>query len=102
LRVTIAPGVAGNAAARVTVQGAGSATVTVPAGTYHATVVEMTMVMNENGTPVSYGVRTWLADGVGPVQYELTTVGPGGPSAPAIISGPTGPVYLKLQSFTRG
>ena len=102
LQVTLAPGTVGKVNAQVTVQGAGSASVTVPAGSYQATVVEMTMAMNENGTPVTYGVRTWLADGAGPVQYELTTVGPGGPSAPAIFSGPTGPVYLKLQSFTKG
>lgn len=102
LRVTVGPGVAGNVTADVTVQGTGAARVTVPAGTYQANVIDMTLVIDENGTRVTDGVRIWLADGVGPVQYELTGVGPGGPGAPVIGKGPTYPLYLKLQSFTKG
>jgi hypothetical protein len=56
--------------AHVTVRGAGSATVTVPAGTYHATIVDMTMTTSVDGFTVSIEVRTWLANGVGPVKSE--------------------------------
>ena len=57
--------------AHVTVQGAGSQTVTVPAGTYNATVVNMTMAETVHGFAVSDEVRTWLATGVGPVKSEV-------------------------------
>jgi hypothetical protein len=57
--------------AHVTVQGAGTQTVTVPAGTYNATVVNMTMAENVHGFAVSSEVRTWLATGVGPVKTEV-------------------------------
>lgn len=102
VQITVSPGLTGDETAHFTVQGAGSASVTVPAGTYRATVVDLTMAVDENGKPTSYGTRIWLADGIGPVQYEYTSVGPGGPSAPVITEGPTGPVDLKLQSFTKG
>jgi hypothetical protein len=59
--------------AHITVQGAGSATVTVPAGSYHATIVDMTMAVTFEGFPVTIEVRTWLANGVGPVKSEATT-----------------------------
>jgi hypothetical protein len=57
--------------AHVTVQGAGTQTVTVPAGTYNATVVNMTMAETVHGFAVSDEVRTWLATGVGPVKTEV-------------------------------
>jgi hypothetical protein len=57
--------------AHVTVQGAGTQTVTVPAGTYNATVVNMTMAETVHGFAVSSEVRTWLATGVGPVKSEV-------------------------------
>jgi hypothetical protein len=57
--------------AHVTVQGAGSQSVTVPAGTYNATVVNMTMAETVEGIAVSSEVRTWLASGVGPVKSEV-------------------------------
>lgn len=57
--------------AHITVKGAGTQTVTVPAGTYHATVVNMTMSETIDGIAVSTQVRTWLATGVGPVQSEV-------------------------------
>jgi hypothetical protein len=57
--------------AHVTVKGAGTQTVTVPAGTYRATVVNMTMSETIDGITVSTEVRTWLATGVGPVQSEV-------------------------------
>jgi hypothetical protein len=57
--------------AHVTVRGAGSGTVTVPAGTYTATIVDMTMTETIDGYTVSSEVKTWLAPGVGPVQDEV-------------------------------
>jgi hypothetical protein len=57
--------------AHITVKGAGTQTVSVPAGTYHATVVNMTMSETVEGIAVSTQVRTWLASGVGPVQSEV-------------------------------
>lgn len=80
LQITASPGAQGGSqgqpvseTAHVTVQGAGSATVTVPAGTYSTTVVDMTMAWTFQGYAVSVEVRTWLANGVGPVQTEVTT-----------------------------
>jgi hypothetical protein len=57
--------------AHVTVRGAGTQSVTVPAGTYNADVVNMTMAETIEGISVSSVVRTWLAPGVGPVQSEV-------------------------------
>jgi hypothetical protein len=72
LRLTaVAGNVTVNEVAHVTVQGAGTQTVTVPAGTYRATVVNMTMSETIDGIAVSTEVRTWLATGVGPVQSEV-------------------------------
>jgi hypothetical protein len=57
--------------ANVTVRGAGTQSVTVPAGTYNADVVNMTMAETVEGIAVSSVVRTWLAPGVGPVKTEV-------------------------------
>jgi hypothetical protein len=57
--------------AHVTVRSAGTQSVTVPAGTYNADVVNMTMSETIEGIAVSSVVRTWLAPGVGPVQSEV-------------------------------
>jgi DUF3108-like len=73
----------------VTVQGAGPATVTVPAGTYHATVIDDTLTEKLMGVSVSIRIRTWLAPGVGPVKSQVTTDG-------TTVSGE------ELKSFTRG
>ncbi len=59
--------------AHVTVQGAGSGSVTVPAGTYSATIVDMTMAETFDGVGFSIEVKSWLAAGVGPVQSEAIT-----------------------------
>jgi hypothetical protein len=55
----------------VAVTGAGTKSVTVPAGSYSATVVNMTMSETIDGFHVSSEVRTWLAPGVGPVKTEV-------------------------------
>jgi hypothetical protein len=60
-----------NEKVHVTVKGGGTHSVTVPAGTYQATVVDQTMAETVLGHPVSIVVRTWLAPGVGPVQSEV-------------------------------
>jgi hypothetical protein len=86
--VTIA-GQAHNVSTHVTVQGAGSATVTVPAGTYHTTVIDDTLTERFMGVSVSIRIRTWLAPGVGPVKSQVTTDG-------TTVSGE------ELKSFTKG
>ncbi len=60
-----------NEKVHVTVKGGGTHSVTVPAGTYQATVVDQTMAEKILGHPVSILIRTWLAPGVGPVQSEV-------------------------------
>jgi hypothetical protein len=61
-----------NVTATIAVKGAGTQSVTVPAGSYNATVVNMTMSETVEGIPVSDTVTTWLAPGVGPVKSEVT------------------------------
>lgn len=60
--------------AHITVQGAGTATVTVPAGTYRATVVLMTESISVAGIAVTEEVKVWLAPGVGPVKDQVLTI----------------------------
>jgi hypothetical protein len=79
--------------AHITVRGAGTATVTVPAGTYQATIVEMTMSLTVKGFPVTTEVRTWLANGVGPVQSEVVSTAL---STTRLVD------QQKLESFTKG
>jgi hypothetical protein len=79
--------------AHITVRGAGTATVTVPAGTYQATIVDMTMSVTVKGFPVSTEVRTWLANGIGPVQSEVVSTAL---STTHLVD------QQKLESFTKG
>lgn len=79
--------------AHVTVQGAGTATVTVPAGTYQATVVLVTERLSIVGITASIQVKTWLAPGVGPVK-ELVNTNEG--SATSVVADE------ELLSFTKG
>ncbi len=53
--------------ADVTVQGAGSMSVSVPAGTYQASVVRTTIAAKA----VTVVVTIWIAQGVGPVKTEV-------------------------------
>ena len=64
-----------NEKVHVTVKGGGTQSVTVPAGTYQATVVDQTMAETVLGHRVNTMVRTWLAPGVGPVQSEVLDKG---------------------------
>jgi hypothetical protein len=59
--------------AHVIVKGAGTQSVTVPAGTYQATVVEETITEQVAGVVVSIEIKTWLANGVGPVKSIAST-----------------------------
>jgi hypothetical protein len=77
-------------AAHVVVRGAGTQSVTVPAGTYHAQVVEETMTEKVEGIRVNTTIKTWVAPGVGPVKDEVL-------SSSAIPS-----TVEVLKSFTRG
>lgn len=79
--------------AHVTVKGGGTQSVTVPAGTYQATVIEETISEQVSGISVSIEVRTWLANGVGPVKSVASTK-----------SGSVGQIVSTevLKSFTKG
>jgi len=57
--------------AHITVKGGGTHTVTVPAGTYSASVVDMTMSETIEGITVGTEVMTWFANNVGPVKSEV-------------------------------
>jgi len=76
--------------AHVVVRGAGTQSVTVPAGTYRAQVVEETMTEKVEGIRVNTTIKTWVAPGVGPVKDEVL-------SSSAIPS-----TVEVLKSFTRG
>jgi hypothetical protein len=54
--------------ANVTVRGGGTQTVTVPAGTYRASLVTMTMVMKVGSFTTMAVVQVWTAPGIGPVK----------------------------------
>jgi hypothetical protein len=77
----------------VTVKGDGTATVTEPAGTYSATVVQMTEKYKIEGYTETIVVKTWMASGVGPVQSEAVLTAAGHTE---VVS------ELKLKSFTQG
>ncbi|HZZ53523.1 MAG TPA: hypothetical protein VFE26_04490 [Trebonia sp.] len=79
--------------AHVTVQGDGTATVTVPAGTYQTTVVLVTERLEIVGITASIQVKTWLAPDVGPVK-ELVNTNEG--SATSVAANE------ELLSFTKG
>jgi len=59
--------------AHVTVKGGGTESVTVPAGTYQATVVDQTISEHFAAITVVIDVTTWLADGVGAVKSVTST-----------------------------
>ncbi len=56
--------------ADVTVQGGGTQSVTVPAGTYQATLVNMTIVTHVGSFISTITVKEWTAPGTGPVKSE--------------------------------
>lgn len=56
--------------ADVTVQGGGTESVSVPAGSYQATVVNMTIVTHLGSFTTTITVKEWTAPGIGPVKSE--------------------------------
>ena len=58
----------------ITSQGQGTQSVTVPAGTYSASVVNVEEAATVDGYNTTIDDKTWLATGVGPVQIELVSV----------------------------
>ncbi len=50
------------------VTGEGTQTVRVPAGTYQATLINEAMTEKFSGAAVGLDIRTWVANGVGPVK----------------------------------
>ena len=61
----------------ITSQGEGTQSVTIPAGTYSASVVNVTESASIMGYNTTIDDRTWLATGVGPVQSELIDISGG-------------------------
>jgi hypothetical protein len=58
----------------ITSQGQGTQSVTVPAGTYSASVVNVEEAATIDGFNTTIDDKTWLASGIGPVQSELITI----------------------------
>jgi hypothetical protein len=75
--------------ANVTVQGGGTTSVRVPAGTFQASVVTMT-IATKAGT---VEVTTWIAQGIGPVKTRVLLRAPGKTELLTATD---------LRSFTRG
>jgi hypothetical protein len=73
--------------ADVTVQGTGTASISVPAGSYRASVVKTTISVQ--GQTVE--VTVWIAQGTGPVKTQVLVRAPGG----------TGLTTYELLSFTK-
>jgi len=79
--------------AHVVVKGEGTHAVTVPAGTYQATVIDEVMSEKFSGIAIVLDIRTWVANGVGPVKTEMTSNAAG---KTAIVND------QELKSFTKG
>jgi hypothetical protein len=79
--------------ANVVVKGAGSATVTVPAGTYQTTLIDETLSEEFDGVAVDTQIQNWDASGVGPVKTAVTSTADG---KSTIVS------TEELKSFTKG
>lgn len=79
--------------ANVTVRGGGTASVTVPAGTYQATIVDMVLATKVGSFSSSVLVKTWTAPGTGPVKSEVSVLAAGNTT---VIT------TEELLTFTRG
>jgi hypothetical protein len=56
--------------ADITVQGGGTQSVSVPAGTYQATLVNMTILTHVGSFSTTITIKEWTAPGTGPVKSE--------------------------------
>jgi hypothetical protein len=79
--------------AHVTVEGAGLQTVTVPAGTYQAQLINEKFSESVGGLPVSFTLQTWVATGVGPVKTAVGSTS---------VTGNVPTTVEELKSFTKG
>jgi hypothetical protein len=61
----------------ITSQGQGTQSVTVPAGTYNASVVNVQEAATIDGYNTTLDDKTWFANGIGPVQSELIDIAGG-------------------------
>jgi hypothetical protein len=61
----------------VVVKGEGTASVTVPAGYYHATVIDEIESSKVDGFAVDLQIKTWVVNGVGPVKSEVVSIDAG-------------------------
>jgi hypothetical protein len=75
---------------RLTITEVGPATITVPAGTYQATLLEQTVTGRGGGHEV---IKSWVVNGIGQVKTDITVIVKGQRSVT------TGQV---LTSFTKG
>jgi hypothetical protein len=57
--------------AHAVLKGEGTQSVTVPAGTYQATVIDEVETETVLGTPTTSDIKTWLVNGVGPVKEVM-------------------------------
>jgi hypothetical protein len=78
--------------AHVTVKGEGVQSVTVPAGTYQAQLINEDLAETVAGVPVTFTLQTWVATGVGPVKSTLTA------GSTNSLQG----TIEELKSFTKG
>ena len=78
--------------ADITVKGDGTQTVTVPAGTYSADVIDEVMTEKIEGYTTKITIETWVANGVGPVKEETSTG----------VGAATLNITEVLKSFTKG
>jgi hypothetical protein len=86
-------GHASTVTAHVVVKGEGTQTVRVPAGTYQATLINETMDEKFSGINVGLDIRTWVANGVGPVKSEVSSNAAGRSTIASV---------QVLKSFTKG
>jgi hypothetical protein len=75
---------------RVTISDIGPALVTVPAGSYQATLLEQTATTSKGSQSV---VKTWVVNGIGQIKTETTVIVEGKPFATSVQT---------LTSFTKG
>jgi hypothetical protein len=76
---------------RLTITEVGPATVTVPAGTYQATLLEQTVTSHGGGREV---IKSWVVNGIGQVKTDTSVTVKGERAAVSVVQ--------ELTSFTKG